>query len=96
MIDLLPLIGAAITIGLGLLGFMLPDVAASMVGIEAKSGWPDPRFGQPMAGFSLALVFPAFGSNHMKCSSPSELHGVWQQWPGLWQFSLSMRLHPKI
>ena len=38
MIDMLPLIGAAITIGLGLLGFMLPDVAASMVGIEAKCG----------------------------------------------------------
>ena len=41
MIDILPLIGAAITIGLGLLGFMLPNVvasSASMVGIEAKSG----------------------------------------------------------
>ena len=38
MLNILPLIGAAITIGLGLLGFMLPDVVASMVGIEAKSG----------------------------------------------------------
>lgn len=38
VIDILPLIGAVVTIGLGLLGFMLPNVAASMVGIEAKSG----------------------------------------------------------
>ncbi|WP_171041564.1 MULTISPECIES: DUF4345 family protein [unclassified Pseudoalteromonas] len=38
MIDILPLVGSVITIGLGLLGFLLPNVAASMVGIKATSG----------------------------------------------------------
>jgi hypothetical protein len=38
VIDILPLIGSVITIVLGLLSFLLPDAAASMVGIEAKGG----------------------------------------------------------
>ena len=38
VIDILPLIGAVITIGLGSMSFFLPNVTASMVGIEAISG----------------------------------------------------------
>ena len=36
--DILPLIGAVITIGLGVLGLILPNVAANLVGIEAENG----------------------------------------------------------
>ncbi len=38
MLEMLPLIGAVITIGLGLVGFVLPNAAATMVGIDAPSG----------------------------------------------------------
>ena len=55
MMDILPLIGAVITIGLGLVGFMLPNVAASMVGIEAANGLARSEVRATYGGFFLGL-----------------------------------------
>ena len=55
MMDILPLIGAVITMGLGLLGFMAPGFVAGMVAIEAESGLARSEVRATYGGFFLGL-----------------------------------------